>query len=79
MSSTVRRPAAPADTGQTKIRGRQGGVGGERSRGGQEPLTFHLNSRKFSPEQEVMSLGLPLLIRGAVELEVRGSEGGATV
>lgn len=51
-------------------------MGGQR---GQEILTFHLNSRKFPPEQEVMSLGLPLLIRGAVELEVRGSEGGATV
>lgn len=70
MISTVRRPAAPADTGQREVRGR-----------GQELLLFHLSlqSRKFPPEQEVMSLELLLLVRGAVELEVRGSEGGAAV
>lgn len=71
MISTVRRPAAPAHT-QVRARSEQG----------QELFLFHLslNSRKFPPEQEVMSLELLLLlVRGAVELEVRGSEGGATV
>ena len=37
-----------------------------------------LNSTKFPPEQEVASLE-PLLVRGAAEPEVRGSEGGARV
>lgn len=71
VSSTVRRPAAPADTGgQSKVRAR--------SEQGQELLLVpaSLSSRKFPPEQEVMSLSLS--VRGAVELQVRGLEGGAT-
>lgn len=75
VSSTVRRPAAPADTGgQSKVSKVRA-----RSEQGQELLLVpaSLSSRKFPPEQEVMSLSLS--VRGAVELQVRGLEGGATV